>query len=109
MPEPTNEPRNEDVLVLPQGRVELGQIVATPGALATLEAAQVSPAELLARHIRGDWGEVDKEDWQANDQALKEGMRLLSAYTLPGTGEKLWVITEWDRSVTTLLRPDGAP
>ena len=48
---------------------------------------------------------VDKEDWAANDRALKDGERLLSAYALPETGEKVWVITEWDRSATTLLLP----
>ena len=58
----------------------------------------------MGRHRRADWGEVDKEDWQANERALKNGERLLSAYTLP-TGQKLWVITEWDRSVTTILVP----
>ena len=48
---------------------------------------------------------VDKEDWAANERALLEGTRLLSAYALPQTGEKLWVITEWDRSATTVLLP----
>ena len=49
---------------------------------------------------------MDKEDWTANEQALLDGARLLSAYALPQTGEKVWVITEWDRSATTILRPD---
>jgi hypothetical protein len=48
---------------------------------------------------------VDREDWAANERALLEGTRLLSAYQLPSTGEKIWVITEWDRSATTLLLP----
>ena len=122
MPEPTDEPTREptppsgpeqerqdeppgfEVLLIPQGRFELGQLVATPGALAALDAANTSPAELLGRHLMGDWGTVDKEDWAANDRALKDGERLLSAYKLP-TGEKLWVITEWDRSATTILLP----
>ena len=94
-----------EVLIIPAGRFELGQLVATPGALAALEAARTSPAELMGRHLMGDWGELDREDWAANDRALKGGERLLSAYTLP-TGEKLWVITEWDRSATTVLTPD---
>ena len=50
--------------------------------------------------------EVDKDDWQANERALGEGTRLLSAYTLSTTNETVWIITEWDRSATTILRPD---
>jgi hypothetical protein len=104
----TNQPQQEpgfEVLMLPPGRFPLGQLVATPGALAALEAAQTSVAELIGRHLTGDWGVVDREDWQANDRALLEGTRLLSAYELPHTGEKVWVITEWDRSGTTILLP----
>ena len=96
-------------------RFALGQIVATPQALAALVEADVSPDAFLARHQRGDWGDVDGEDQNANDRALLEGARLLSAYTLPApgtnrmgenlSGVKIWVITEWDRSVTTLLLP----
>lgn len=88
------------------GGFALGRIVATPGALDALEQAVVSPTELVGRHLSGDWGNVDEADWQANDRALLEGARLLSAYALPVTGERIWVITEWDRSLTTLLRPD---
>jgi hypothetical protein len=85
--------------------VPLGQVMATPGALDALATADVTPLELLRRHALGDWGEVDAHDKQANDRALLEGTRLLSAYTLPITREKVWIITEWDRSVTTLLLP----
>jgi hypothetical protein len=85
--------------------VTLGQVVATPQALAALVAADVSPDSFLARHQRGDWGDVGNEDQNANDQALIEGARLLSVYTVPGSGQKIWVITEWDRSSTTLLLP----
>jgi hypothetical protein len=60
--------------------------------------------ECLQRHRRGDWGSVCDEDKQTNDQALKAGERLLSAYTI--TGKKIWIITEWDRSVTTVLFPE---
>jgi hypothetical protein len=102
--EPQQEPGFE-VLIIPQGRFEPGQLVATPGALDALETAQTSPAELIGRHLSGDWGTVDKDDWRANERALREGTRLLSAYALPGTGEKVWVITEWDRSATTVLLP----
>lgn len=83
----------------------LGQVVATPGALHALEAAHITPAQLLARHQLGDWGDLDAHDRAVNRKALVLGYRLLSAYTLPESGEKIWIITEADRSVTTLLLP----
>lgn len=83
----------------------LGQIVATPGAIEALEKAQTSPSELLTRHVAGDFGQVDAEDWQTNLDAIQEDARILSAYRLK-TGEKLWIITEADRSSTCILRPD---
>ena len=82
----------------------LGQVVATPGALEALQAAGQDPRTLLSRHQTGDWGEVPAEDKQENDFSVQQGFRILSAYTL-STGVKLWLITEWDRSVTTLLLP----
>ena len=82
----------------------LGQLVATPGALEALQAAGQSPAVFLARHQVGDWGEVDAEDRRANDEAVVNGERILSAYRT-GKGEKLWVITEADRSSTGVLLP----
>jgi hypothetical protein len=83
----------------------LGQILATPGALAALEESGQSPDIFLARHVRGDWGGVSAEDKCANDEALVSGERILSAYrTLKG--EKLWIITEADRSATTILLPE---
>jgi hypothetical protein len=90
----------------------LGQVVATPGALdAARDAGQF--LELLARHARGDWGCVDPEDAVTNVEAVHEGLRILSAYpidpALPcaGYGENcFWIITEADRSVTTILLPD---
>jgi hypothetical protein len=85
-------------------KFRLGQLVATPGALEALQAAGQSPAEFLARHQIGDWGDVDAEDKKANDDALVQGERLLSAYRTC-KGEKLWVITEADRSSTCVLRP----
>jgi hypothetical protein len=86
-------------------RFRLGQVVATPGALMALEEAGQSPQEFLDRHISGDWGEVGSEDWEENELSLKKNFRLLSAYTL-STGTKIWIITEADRSATTLLLPD---
>lgn len=81
----------------------LGRVVATPGALDVL--APEEPLILLSRHLSGDWGEVDTHDRRANNRALKEGTRLLSAYTA-ASGERIWVITEADRSSTCLLRPE---
>ena len=88
----------------PQPLFSLGQVVATPGALRTLEAANQDPAELLSRHIGGDWGDVPDEDRKENDLSVEKGFRILSAYTLT-SGEKVWIITERDRSATTILLP----
>jgi hypothetical protein len=82
----------------------LGQVVATPGALAALEEAGQSPIEFLQRHQTGDWSEMVKEDQEENQRAIEQGFRVFSSYKL-STGQKLWVITEWNRSVTTLLLP----
>lgn len=81
-----------------------GQIVATPGALALLEQANKSPLEFLSRHLRGDWGDLCQEDRTENELSLKYRFRLLSSYQVTDS-ETLWVITEADRSVTTLLLP----
>ena len=82
----------------------LGQVVATPGALAALEEAGQSPIEFLQRHQTGDWSEMVREDQEENQRAVEQGFRVFSSYKL-STGKKLWVITEWNRSVTTLLLP----
>ena len=84
----------------------LGQIVATPGALAALEKTGQTPLDFLSRHVRGDWGELDEHDRNENELSLKRGFRLLSSYRLSSGDTKVWVITEADRSVTTLLLPD---
>jgi len=81
-----------------------GRLVATPGALALLEEAKRSPSEFLSRHLRGDWGELCQEDKSENELSLKHGFRLLSSYPVTETAT-LWIITEADRSVTTLLLP----
>jgi hypothetical protein len=62
------------------------------------------PAALLKRHVTGDWGELDEHDLLENERSLADGCRLLAAYVL-STGVKIWIITEADRSVTTLLLP----
>lgn len=103
-------------------RFPLGRVLATPGALHALAVAEAnrghgarrtgaeSPASdslvasLITRHVSGDWGQLDAEDREANEQALVYGARLLSAYEL-ATGERVWIITEADRSATTILLP----
>jgi hypothetical protein len=84
---------------------ELGRIVATPGALQALQKAEQQPAEFLDRHVKGDWGDLDDEDKQENEFSVRNGFRILSAYTT-SAGEKIWIITEADRSATTLLLPE---
>ncbi len=83
---------------------KLGQTVATPGALEAMEQASISPMDLLRRHQRGDWGDLGNEDKQSNDQALSLGDRIFSAYQFDRI--KFWVITECDRSATTILLPE---
>ena len=106
-------------------RFALGRVVATPGALALIHATNSNPFVLLAKHVTGDWGEIDPEDVVTNEDALKHGLRVLSVYRLPlqavvenGAApaqpsqeadehdNRIWVITEADRSVTTLLLPE---
>lgn len=81
-----------------------GYPVITPGAIDALLDSHGDPIELLERHISGDWGDCDDEDKQTNDEAITEGNRIVSVY-YAGT-VKIFVITEWDRSVTTILRAD---
>jgi hypothetical protein len=113
-------------------RFALGQLYYTPGAQDVLLRYQINPFDLLKRHVMGDWGDLCAEDVEANEEALTCGARLMSSYTLPspngdsdgnsgsenkvdgnneGNGKplehvKIWLITESDRSVTTLLLPD---
>lgn len=81
----------------------LGQLVATPGALESVNAVELF--EALRKHVNEDWGEVCEEDKRANDRALETGARLLSAYTTQD-GVKFWIITEADRSSTCVLLPE---
>ncbi len=83
----------------------LGQIVATPGALAALEKAGQQPQEFLSRHVCGQWGDLCAEDRKENQFSLERGFRILSSYRT-NAGEKIWIITESDRSVTTILLPE---
>ena len=82
-----------------------GRLVATPGALALLEQVNKSPLEFLSRHLRGNWGDLCQEDKTENELSLKYGFRLLSSYQVTDNA-KIWIITEADRSVTTLLLPE---
>jgi len=83
----------------------LGQLVATPGALHALDDSGERPAKFLIRHQLGDWGDVCKEDRKENELSVQKGFRILSSYNT-SKGVKLWVITEADRSSTTILLPD---
>jgi hypothetical protein len=83
----------------------IGAVVATPAALEVLCEAKQSPAVFLELHQRGEWGDIPSEDRAANTLALVTGERILSAYRT-ATGERLWVITEADRSSTCILLPD---
>ena len=94
-----------------KAKLNLGQIVATPGALEALQRNNTDGREYLRRHASGDWGIVCEEDGKLNDQALQDGSRLLSAYLLPDE-TKLWIITDAvideqrNRQATTLLLPE---
>lgn len=82
----------------------LGQVVATPGALELMDRLAINAADILARHQCGDWGVIPGEDAQQNQFAIEHGLRILSSY--PFGEDRIWIITEADRSVTTLLLPD---
>ncbi|MFF6496816.1 class I SAM-dependent methyltransferase, partial [Pseudomonas aeruginosa] len=98
--EPQPEPAPEPLLFSP------GQVVMTAAVSHLVETGQLNPAPLLNRHLAGDWGTLDQEDWNTNQRALKFGDRLLSSYDIDAGGEsRLWIITEADRSSTTLLLP----
>jgi hypothetical protein len=88
-----------------QPAFELGQIVATPGALAALKKAGQQPGEFLTRHVNREWGDLSDEDRKENDSSLEHGFRLLSGYRT-NAGDRLWIITESDRTLTTLLLPE---
>lgn len=81
----------------------LGVIVATPAVLAHLNKQGINAQPYLARHVGGDWGDVPPEDAKENQFSVEQGFRILSSYNI--AGERVWVITEADRSATTLLFP----
>lgn len=82
-----------------------GLVLATPAALEACGAADTAPSELVGRHLAGDWGDVSPGDAKENEIAVREGFRVLSSYPLPG-GRRVWIITEADRSATTILLPE---
>ncbi len=82
---------------------ELGNIVATPAAIKKMEVTGTDEIYLLGNHQKGNWTEMEPDDQNSNKQAIIDGTRIFSAYTVKGI--KFWVITEADRSVTTILLP----
>ena len=84
----------------------LGQLVATPGALAALEKAGQGPLDFLSRHVHGDWGDLCEEDRRGKPIQLGTGIPALEQLSNPCGDAKLYVITEADRSVTTILLPE---
>lgn len=85
-------------------RFRMGRLFITPGALEALDEAKQSPDEFIRRHHRGDWGELCDDDKRENEFSLAHGFRLLSAYSTK-LGVRLWVVTEANRSSSTLLLP----
>jgi hypothetical protein len=104
-PVPASSPEPEE---LPAGLFRLGTVVATLGAIERMEQYGMNTAELLTRHVSGDWRDIHPDDRGLNEQALRHGDRLLSVYGKNKTDEdsRIWIITEADRSATTLLRPE---
>ena len=112
-------PTTPTIIYSNTARFPLGQIVATPGALELLQETGFSAAALVSRHVHGDWGDLCDEDRAENDFAVTRRLRILSCYRLVDAERlaatpkdkrsslpAIWIITEADRSVTTLLRPD---
>lgn len=86
-------------------RFPLGRVVATPSALAAISAVGGTPQQFIRRHQTGDWGELCDDDRRENERSVTDNCRLLSTYTLDD-GTKIWIITEADRSSTTILLPE---
>jgi len=99
--------QNNNTITQTQNKVlfPLGQIFLTVGAQNALEKSHQLPNEFLAKHQTGDWGMVCEDDRKENERAVTEGFRILSVYKTE-KGEKLWIITEADRSSSTILKPD---
>ena len=94
------------ISVVAQSRFPTGQLVMTAGVDELVRQGRLNPSSYLRRHFSADWGDLDESDRRSNDVALQSGQdRLFSSYQV-ADDLKLWIITEWDRSVTTLLLPD---
>jgi hypothetical protein len=85
---------------------QLGRVVTTPGALRAIDENNVDTWSLLQRHADGDWGCIPEEDRQENQLSVENGYRVMSSYPINDRGDKLWIITEADRSSTCLLLPE---
>lgn len=96
--QPTSQPAVKPLFAI-------GRLVATPGAIGMLHQRKLSPFHFVSRHLRGDWGDLDGEDKRENQSALANGTRIFSSYQIDEK-TKLWIITEADRSATTLLLPE---
>jgi hypothetical protein len=88
-----------------RARFSLGMVVATPGAIEAAAAANDVLMRYVARHVLGEWGDLPSEDVRANERALTDGSRLLSAYHLRN-GTRIWIWTEADRSSTCVMLPE---
>ena len=88
-----------------KSRFSLSRVVATPAAIDVLEKAGQPPEQFLERHRSGDWGDCGEADKKENDLSVREGFRIFSVYHTSG-GQKIWIITEADRSSTCILLPD---
>ncbi len=84
---------------------DLGHIVGTPRAMQALKKAGQKPGQFLWRHAIGDWGELNPQDWAENNRSLEDDLQIQSAYTL-SNGVRIWIITEADRTETTILLPE---
>ena len=85
--------------------IPLGRILATPEALTAMKRSGDAPETFLRRHETQDWGNVESDDWARNDEALRDGSRIVSSYNLKD-GTTVWIVTEADRSVSTILLPE---
>lgn len=92
-----------DIVCFSKTRFPFGELVATPNALSSISNDEILRA--LGRHSQGDWGDLGRDDWATNDRALEHGGRLFSAYN-SAHGTRFWIVTEHDRSVTTVLLPE---
>ena len=91
----------------PDARFVLGRLLATPGALELLDRTNTDGLKLLQRHQSGDWGDLSPGDGAANEFSVRHGLRILSSYRVTPS-ERVWIITEADRSATTVLLPGEA-